>query len=139
MIGDEAPLRVIEDSTMMMCPEVDLVLYGFICFDSVELEVVRRSSWIHHEPGRNYGFLLTQDGDVMHTDNDKPLTYKDAMNSPDSESWLEDHYLVDVLLGWQDGKLPVDIKCVIRAKANKLKLEDERLFPSCKFSMFSIR
>ena len=38
---------------------------------------------------RNYGYLLTQDGDVMLTDKDKPHTYQDAMNSPDSERWLE--------------------------------------------------
>lgn len=27
---------------------------------------------------------------------------------------LQDHCLVDLLHGWQDGKLPVDINCVIR-------------------------
>ena len=32
---------------------------------------------------------MTQDGDVMLTDNDKPLTYQDAMNSSDSKRWLE--------------------------------------------------
>ena len=26
---------------------------------------------------------------MMLVDNDEPLTYKDAMNSPDSERWLE--------------------------------------------------
>lgn len=26
----------------------------------------------------------------------------------------QDHCLVDVLHGWQDGRLPVDIECVIR-------------------------
>ena len=32
---------------------------------------------------------MTQDGDVMLMDNDRPLTYQDAMSSPDSERWLE--------------------------------------------------
>ena len=54
-----------------------------------ETQVVRRSSRIRHEPERYYGFLMTQSGDVMLVDNDEPLTYKDAMNSPDSERWLE--------------------------------------------------
>ena len=54
-----------------------------------ETQVVRRSSRARHEPERYYGFLLTQDDDVMLIDNDEPLTYQDAMNSPDSERWLE--------------------------------------------------
>ncbi|KAL8098906.1 hypothetical protein AgCh_031572 [Apium graveolens] len=52
-------------------------------------KVIHRSSKIHHESGRNYGFLLTQDGDVILKDDDKPLTYQDAMNSLDSERWLK--------------------------------------------------
>ena len=54
-----------------------------------ETQVVRRSSRIRHEPERYYRFLLTQTGDIMLVDNDEPLTYKDAMNSPNSERWLE--------------------------------------------------
>ena len=50
-----------------------------------ETQVVRRSSRIRHEPERYYGFLLTQDGDVMLMDNDEHLTYQDAMSIPDSE------------------------------------------------------
>ena len=58
-------------------------------FPAPETQVIRRSSRAHHEPERYYGFLLTQDDDVMLIDNDEPLTYQDAMNSPDSERWLE--------------------------------------------------
>ena len=54
-----------------------------------ETQVVRRSTRACHEPERYYGFLLTQDDDVMLIDNDEPLTYQDVMNSPDSERWLE--------------------------------------------------
>ena len=54
-----------------------------------ETQVVRRSTRARHEPERYYGFLLTQDDDVMLIDNDEPLTYQDDMNSPDSERWLE--------------------------------------------------
>ena len=44
---------------------------------------------VRHEPERYYEFLLTQDGEVMLMDQDEPLTYQDAMNSPDSKRWLE--------------------------------------------------
>ena len=57
-------------------------------FHVQETQVVRRSSRIHHE-AEIYGFLLTQDGDVMLIDNDEPLTYQDSISSPDSERWLE--------------------------------------------------
>ena len=56
---------------------------------TLETQVVRRSSRARHEPERYYGFLLTQDDDVMLIDNDEPLTYQEAMNSPDPERWLE--------------------------------------------------
>ena len=53
-----------------------------------QTQVVRRSGRIRHEPER-YGFLLTQCGDLMLIDEDEPLAYQDAMNSPDSKRWLE--------------------------------------------------
>ena len=54
-----------------------------------ETQDVRRSNRIRREPERYFGFLLTQTGDVMLMDDDEPLTYEDAMNSPESERWLE--------------------------------------------------
>ncbi|PKI69439.1 hypothetical protein CRG98_010142 [Punica granatum] len=48
----------------------------------------RRSSRIHHEPDR-YGFLVTQDNNVLLIDNDEPTTYAEAVIGPDSEKWLE--------------------------------------------------
>ncbi|KAL8088055.1 hypothetical protein AgCh_037990 [Apium graveolens] len=51
--------------------------------EQVEIQVIRRSSRIHNESERNYGFLLTQDGDVILTDNDKPLIYQVATNHGD--------------------------------------------------------
>ena len=47
-----------------------------------ETQDVRRSNRIRREPERYYGFFLTQNGDVMLMDDDEPLTYEDAMNSP---------------------------------------------------------
>ncbi|PKI39011.1 hypothetical protein CRG98_040609 [Punica granatum] len=48
----------------------------------------RRSGRIRHEPER-YGFLMTQDNDVLFVDNDKPTTYAEAVTGPDSEKWLD--------------------------------------------------
>ncbi|PKI36625.1 hypothetical protein CRG98_042978 [Punica granatum] len=48
----------------------------------------RRFGRIRHEPER-YGFLVTQDNDVLLVDNDEPTTYAEAVTSPDSEKWLE--------------------------------------------------
>ncbi|PKI76919.1 hypothetical protein CRG98_002706 [Punica granatum] len=48
----------------------------------------RRSSRIRHEPER-YGFLVSQDNDVLLIDNDEPTTYAEAVIGPDSEKWLE--------------------------------------------------
>ena len=48
----------------------------------------RRSSRTRHNPER-YGFLITDNDDVMIVDQSKPTTYQEAMDSPDSEKWLE--------------------------------------------------
>ncbi|PKI66182.1 hypothetical protein CRG98_013435 [Punica granatum] len=48
----------------------------------------RRSGKIRHEP-EIYGFLVTQDNDVLLVDNDEPTTYAEAVTGPDSEKWLE--------------------------------------------------
>ncbi|PKI52678.1 hypothetical protein CRG98_026938, partial [Punica granatum] len=47
----------------------------------------RRSSRIRHEPER-YGFLVTQNNDVLLIDDDEPTTYAEAVIGPDSEKWL---------------------------------------------------
>ena len=48
----------------------------------------RRSSRIHHEPKR-YEFLITDDKTIELVDQDEPITYHEAMMSPDSEKWLQ--------------------------------------------------
>ena len=53
-----------------------------------ETQPLRRSLRTRHEPQR-YGFLVTQDGDVMLMEQDEPTTYQEAINSPDSEKWHE--------------------------------------------------
>ena len=36
-----------------------------------------------------YKFLITEDNDVLIMDQSEPTFYQDAINSPDSEKWLE--------------------------------------------------
>ena len=48
----------------------------------------RRLGRICHEIER-YGFLVTDNHDVVLMDQDEPTTYHEATNSSDSEKWLE--------------------------------------------------
>ena len=36
-----------------------------------------------------YGFLITDNNDVLIMDQSEPTSYQEAVNSPDSEKWLE--------------------------------------------------
>ena len=92
-----------------------------------ETHVVRRSGRIRHEPERYYGFLLTQDGDVMLMDQDEPLTYQDSMNSPDSKRWLEAiksemesmyENKVWTLVDPPEGVKPIECKWVFKKKTD---------------------
>ena len=47
-----------------------------------------RSDRIRHEP-KSYGFLVTDNHDVLLVDQNEPTTYQEAMLDPDSEKWLE--------------------------------------------------
>ena len=49
---------------------------------------VRKSVRPHREPKR-YGFLVTGDNDMMVVHDNEPISYQEAMASPDSEKWLE--------------------------------------------------
>ena len=49
---------------------------------------LRRSDKIRHEP-ESYGFLVTDNHDVLLVDQNEPTTYQEAMLDPDSEKWLE--------------------------------------------------
>lgn len=36
-----------------------------------------------------YGFLISEQGDVLFMDQDEPVTYQEVITSPESEKWLE--------------------------------------------------
>ena len=70
---------------------------------------------------------MTQSGDVMLVDNDESLTYKDAMNSPDYERWLEAmksemdsmyENQVWTLVEPPDGVKPIECKWVFKKKTD---------------------
>ncbi|PNX91167.1 putative retrotransposon Ty1-copia subclass protein [Trifolium pratense] len=48
----------------------------------------RRSNRIRLEPER-YGFLISEEGDVLLMDQDEPVTYQEAVTGPESAKWLE--------------------------------------------------
>ncbi|KAK2395944.1 secreted RxLR effector protein [Trifolium repens] len=51
-------------------------------------QIQRRSNRMRHEPER-YGYLITEQGDVLLMDQDEPVTYQEAITGPESEKWLE--------------------------------------------------
>ena len=48
----------------------------------------RRSNRIRHQPDR-YGYLISDQGDVLLMDQDEHVTYQKAIIGPGSEKWLE--------------------------------------------------
>ena len=49
---------------------------------------LRRSGRICQNPER-YGFLVTDNHDVILMDHDEPASYQEAISSPDYDRWLE--------------------------------------------------
>ena len=50
-------------------------------------QYLRMSSRIRQNPER-YGFLVTDNHDVILMDHDEPASYQKAISSPDSDRWL---------------------------------------------------
>ena len=48
----------------------------------------RRTSRIRFVPVR-YGFLISEQNDVLLIENDEPITYEESLNSSESDQWLK--------------------------------------------------
>ncbi|PKI67475.1 hypothetical protein CRG98_012059 [Punica granatum] len=83
------PLKDLRDSRSLAKGVVDLrVGNGAMVAALTVTQEPRRPGRIHHEPER-YGFLMTQDNDILLVDNDEPTTYAEAVIGLDFEKWLE--------------------------------------------------
>ena len=56
--------------------------------DSSKTQVFRRTSRIRSVPKR-YGFLSSEQKDVLLIENDEPTTYEESLNSSKSDRWLK--------------------------------------------------
>ncbi|PKI72506.1 hypothetical protein CRG98_007109 [Punica granatum] len=85
-LGEVLPQNDIDQSTGDV---VEQVPQGVVAQSSAQVtQEPRRSSRICHELER-YGFLVTQNNEVLLIDNDEPTTHAEAVIGPDSEKWLE--------------------------------------------------
>ena len=56
--------------------------------DSSKTQVFRRTSRIRSVPER-YGFLISEQNDLLLIENDEPTTYEESLNSSKSYQWLK--------------------------------------------------
>ena len=88
--GSKVELSEVQDA-LTKAPhltEPEVVIHGdeFIA-DSSKTQVFRRTSRIHSVLER-YGFLISEQKNVLHVENDEPTTYEESLNSSESDQWL---------------------------------------------------
>ncbi|KAI5429868.1 hypothetical protein KIW84_034448 [Lathyrus oleraceus] len=89
--GRKVELEEIQESQSIDTPMEELEQETQVVVEEQPAQVEqdqRRSSRIRHLPER-YGYLITDQGDVLLMDQDEPVTYQEAITGPDSEKWLE--------------------------------------------------
>ena len=86
--GSKISLEEIQDPQNDIQPPMDTQIQQAVVDTTLPAQVLRRSDRIRHEPER-YGFLVTDDHDVLLVDQNEPTTYQEAMSDPDSEKWLD--------------------------------------------------
>jgi hypothetical protein len=89
--GRKVELEEIQESQSIDTPMEELEQETQVVVEEQPAQVEqdqRRSSRIHHLPER-YGYLITDQGDVLLMDQDEPVTYQEAITGPESEKWLE--------------------------------------------------
>ena len=94
--------------------------------DSSKTQVFRRTSRICYVPER-YGFLISEQKDVLLIENDEPTTYKEFLNSSKSDQWLnamksnmDSMYTNQVwtLVDPPEGIKPIGCKWIFKKKTN---------------------
>jgi len=89
--GRKVELEEIQESQSIDTPMEELEQETQVVVEEQPAQVEqdqRRSSRIRHLPER-YGYLITDQGDVLLMDQDEPVTYQEAITGPESEKWLE--------------------------------------------------
>ena len=87
--GSKVQLEENQEPQNSIIPHMEPQLDQQVNVESTEVpQGPRRSSRTRHNPER-YGFLITDNDDVMIVDQSEPTTYQEAMDSPDSKKWLE--------------------------------------------------
>ncbi|KAI5403230.1 hypothetical protein KIW84_050707 [Lathyrus oleraceus] len=89
--GRKVELEEIQESQSIDTPMEELEQETQVVVEEQPSQVEqdqRRSSRIRHQPER-YGYLITNQGNVLLMDQDEPVTYQEAITGPESEKWLE--------------------------------------------------
>ena len=87
--GSTVQLEEIQDPQTSIVPSVEPQLDQQVIVEPTQVpQGPRRSDRTRQIPVR-YGFLITDDNDVLIVDQSEPTSYQEAINSPDSEKWLE--------------------------------------------------
>ena len=74
------------DASHLTEPEAVIHDDKFIA-DSSKTQVLHRTSRIRYVPER-YGFLISEQKDVLLIENDEPTTYEESLNSSEFDQWL---------------------------------------------------
>ena len=87
--GSKTSLEKVQEPQVTTEPSMEILQVSQpVVVSTFSAQGPRRSSRIHHEPKR-YGFLVIDDKTIKLVDQDEPITYHEAMISPDSEKWLQ--------------------------------------------------
>jgi len=85
--GSKVELEEVRDTQTNNEPDIEERDTSMVdASENITQEPPRRSDRIRHEPDRYYGYLVTEDDDVVHID-DEPTTYQEAMSSSESQEW----------------------------------------------------
>ena len=87
--GSIVQLEEIQDPQTSIVPSMESQLDQQVIIEPTQVpQGPRRSDRTRQIPMR-YGFLITDDNDVLIVDQSEPTSYQEAINSPNSEKWLE--------------------------------------------------